>query len=59
MSNNQSKVHRDQPLPRDKVEVEAVAEETGASEEQVAQLARATGTDSDLDDAAAAAARWS
>jgi hypothetical protein len=59
MSNDHLKVHGDQPLPRDKVEVEAVAEEAGASEEQVAQLARATENDTDLNDAAAAAARWS
>lgn len=40
-------------------EREAIARESGASEEQVTQLARVTKTKAELADAAGAAARWS
>ena len=47
------------PTPPTDAEVERVAHNSGASKEQVEQLARATDPDTDLDDVAAAAARWS
>lgn len=59
MSNHESDPHADRPLSSSETEVEAIAQETGASEEQVAQLARVTENGTDLQNAAAAAARWS
>jgi hypothetical protein len=38
---------------------EAVAQDTGATKEQVAQLARVAEDNIELEDASAAAARWS
>ena len=48
-----------QPAVRRDDDLESVARESGASEEQVAQLRRATESETELDDAAGAAARWS
>lgn len=46
------------PSPSDE-HLESVARESGASKDQVAQLGRAKQAGTDLDDAGAAAARWS
>jgi hypothetical protein len=59
MSKNQLEPHADQLPSSNKTDVEAVARDTGATEEQVAQLARVNEDGADLEDAAAAAARWS
>lgn len=48
------------PPGADAEELKRIAAEQGLSEDQVKQLARSTGTEgTDLDEAAAAAARWS
>lgn len=48
-----------EPSARSESDLESLAQTSGASEEQVAQLARSADAETDLDDAAAAAARWS
>jgi hypothetical protein len=59
MPNDQSKPRGDQPSPTGGSEAEAVARDTGATAEQVARLSRVTEDGTELEDAAAAAARWS
>ena len=55
--------HQPEPDPETSAQSESdlksLAQTSGASKEQIAQLVRSADAETDLDDAAAAAARWS